>query len=88
MNHSAWSLCEVTWAVVGPGVKVGESLTQPCSVTPLIPFVLEELKATVVPALSGTEYRSGCILLCAARLERTPSAQETRNTRHKLAQPS
>jgi len=79
---------ELTLNVVGPRIEMGESHTQPCSVTLLIHFAREQSKATKVLSLTGMEVRIGCILLGAARLEFTPPAQETRNTRHELAQPS
>ena len=74
--------------VVSPQVELGESHTQSCSVILLIHFAHEQLKATTVLLLSGMKVRFGFILLGTARLEFTPSAQESRNTRHKLAQPS
>ena len=77
----------MTLTVAGPRVKMGESHTQPYLVI-LIHFARKQLKATIVLSLLGMEVRFGCVLLGTARLEFTPSAQETRNTRHELAQPS
>lgn len=78
----------MTLTAVGPQAEMCKSHTQPCSVILLIHFACELLKATMVLSLSGMEVRLGCILLCTARLEFSPSAQETRNVRHKVAHPS
>lgn len=78
----------MTLTVAGPQVEMCVSHTQPHSVILLIHFTRGQLKATLVLPLSRMKVRFGCILLCTARLEFTPSAQETRNVRHDLSQSS